>query len=98
MIASPYGFLRGAAVVMAEDFARLPATGITPIVCGNAHVGNIGFSGSPERELVLDLNDFDEVHPVAGSGPAPSHDLLRGLVPQSALGAVGPTAALALRR
>ena len=63
MVASPYGFLRGAAVVMAEDFARLPATGITPVICGDAHVGNIGFYGSPERELVLDLNDFDEAHP-----------------------------------
>src|SRR6185503_3141274 len=30
MIASPYGFLRGTAVVMAEDVARLPSTGITP--------------------------------------------------------------------
>jgi uncharacterized protein (DUF2252 family) len=63
MVASPYGFLRGAAVVMAEDFARLKATGITPVICGDAHVGNIGFYGSPERELVLDLNDFDEAHP-----------------------------------
>jgi uncharacterized protein (DUF2252 family) len=63
MTASPYGFLRGAAVVMAEDFARLPSTGITPVICGDAHVGNIGFYGSPERELVLDLNDFDEAHP-----------------------------------
>ena len=63
MIASPYGFLRGAAVVMAEDFAALPATGIMPVICGDAHVGNFGFYGSPERELVLDLNDFDEAHP-----------------------------------
>jgi len=63
MTASPYGFLRGAAAVMAEDFARLPATGITPVICGDAHVGNFGFYGSPEQELVLDLNDFDEAHP-----------------------------------
>ena len=28
MVASPYGFLRGAAVVMAQDLASLPATGI----------------------------------------------------------------------
>ena len=63
MIASPYGFLRGTAIVMAHDFAALPATGITPVVCGDAHVGNVGFYGSPERELVLDLNDFDEAHP-----------------------------------
>jgi uncharacterized protein (DUF2252 family) len=65
MLASPYGFLRGAAVVMAEDVAHLPATGITPIICGDAHLGNFGFYASPERNLVIDLNDFDEAHPGA---------------------------------
>lgn len=65
MIASPYGFLRGTAAVMAEDFARLPTIGITPVICGDAHLGNFGFYASPERELVLDLNDFDEAHPGA---------------------------------
>jgi len=63
MAASPYGFLRGTAAVMAEDFAHLPSTGIMPVICGDAHVGNVGFYGSPERDLVLDLNDFDEAHP-----------------------------------
>ena len=63
MVASPYGFLRGAAVVMAQDLASLPATGITPVICGDAHLGNFGFYASPERVLVLDLNDFDEAHP-----------------------------------
>ena len=63
MAASPYAFLRGAAAVHAEDFAELPATGITPVVCGDAHLGNFGFYASPERELVFDLNDFDEAHP-----------------------------------
>ena len=63
MIASPYGFLRGTAVVMAEDVAHLPATGITPVVCGDSHLGNFGFYASPERDLVIDLNDFDEAHP-----------------------------------
>jgi uncharacterized protein (DUF2252 family) len=63
MIASPYGFLRGTAVVMAEDVAHLPATGITPVICGDAHLGNFGFYASPERDLVIDLNDFDEAHP-----------------------------------
>jgi len=63
MIASPYGFLRGTAVVMATDVAGLPATGITPVVCGDAHLGNFGFYASPERDLVIDLNDFDEAHP-----------------------------------
>ena len=65
MTATPYGFLRGAAVVMAEDVARLPFTGITPVICGDAHLGNFGFYASPERDLVIDLNDFDEAHPGA---------------------------------
>ena len=63
MVASPYGFLRGTAVVMAEDVAHLPATGITPVVCGDSHLGNFVFYASPERDLVIDLNDFDEAHP-----------------------------------
>ena len=65
MTATPYGFLRGAAVVMAADAARLPSTGITPVICGDAHLGNFGFYASPERDLVIDLNDFDEAHPGA---------------------------------
>ncbi|MDI9913881.1 DUF2252 domain-containing protein [Rhodococcus sp. IEGM 1379] len=63
MVASPYGFLRGTAGLMAEDLSTLPSTGINPVICGDAHVGNFGFYGSPERELVIDLNDFDEAHP-----------------------------------
>src|SRR6478736_6682825 len=63
MVESPYGFLRGTAVVMAEDVAQLPSTGITPVVCGHSHFGNFGFYASPERDLVIDLNDFDEAHP-----------------------------------
>jgi uncharacterized protein (DUF2252 family) len=65
MAASPYGFLRGAAVVMAEDIAHLPATGIMLVACGDAHLGNFGFYASPEQDLVIDLNDFDEAHPGA---------------------------------
>ena len=63
MVSSPYGFLRGATVVMTSDLASLPSTGIMPVICGDAHLGNFGFYASPERELVLDLNDFDEAHP-----------------------------------
>jgi uncharacterized protein (DUF2252 family) len=63
MIASPYAFLRGAAFLMAEDFQRMPRTGIEPVICGDAHLGNFGFYASPERDLVFDLNDFDEAHP-----------------------------------
>jgi uncharacterized protein (DUF2252 family) len=63
MVASPYGFLRGGDNVMVWDLARLPATGISQVICGDAHLGNFGFYASPERDLVLDLNDFDEAHP-----------------------------------
>lgn len=62
MIGSPYGFLRGSAVVMADDVARLPVTGIAPVVCGDSHLGNFGFYRSPEGAQVIDLNDFDEAH------------------------------------
>ena len=65
MAASPYAFLRGTAGIMAADFEQLPATGLTPVVCGDAHLGNFGFYASPERQLVFDLNDFDEAHPGA---------------------------------
>lgn len=63
MVASPYAFLRGAAALMATDFSGLPRTGIEPVICGDAHLGNFGFYASPERDLVFDLNDFDEAHP-----------------------------------
>ena len=63
MAVSPYAFLRGAASLMAEDFAGMPRTGIEPVICGDAHLGNFGFYASPERDLVFDLNDFDEAHP-----------------------------------
>jgi uncharacterized protein (DUF2252 family) len=65
MVATPFAFLRGAAAIMAADFSRLPSTGITPVICGDAHLGNFGFYASPERDLVFDLNDFDEAHPGA---------------------------------
>src|SRR5829696_5889116 len=63
MVSSPFTFLRGTAGIMAADFAHLPATGIKPVICGDAHLGNFGFYASPEGELVIDLNDFDEAHP-----------------------------------
>ncbi|AMY54214.1 DUF2252 domain-containing protein [Rhodococcoides fascians] len=65
MVESPYGFLRGTAIVMARDVAMLPSTGINPVISGDAHLGNFGFYASPERDLVIDLNDFDEAHPGA---------------------------------
>ncbi len=48
---------------MAHDLAGTPATGIQAQICGDAHLSNFGAYGSPERELVFDLNDFDETLP-----------------------------------
>ena len=31
--------------------------------CGDAHLSNFGFFASPERNLVFDVNDFDETLP-----------------------------------
>jgi uncharacterized protein (DUF2252 family) len=63
MVASPFAFFRGAALVMAADLAGTPRTGLHVQACGDAHVSNFGLFGSPERRLVFDLNDFDETLP-----------------------------------
>src|SRR6266568_2604009 len=63
MIASPFGFLRGSAVVMAGDLAATPVTGLQVQMCGDAHLGNFGVYATPERNEVFDVNDFDETLP-----------------------------------
>lgn len=60
MAASPFGFFRGAAPLMAMDLASHPATGLTVQLCGDAHVRNLGAYAAPDGHLVFDLNDFDE--------------------------------------
>jgi uncharacterized protein (DUF2252 family) len=60
MSASPFGYFRGAAVVMAADLAVLPSTGILSQICGDAHVRNFGAFAAPDGRLVFDINDFDE--------------------------------------
>jgi uncharacterized protein (DUF2252 family) len=63
MVASPFAFLRGAALVMAHDLASTPQSGIEVQLCGDAHLLNFGVFNSPERRLMFDLNDFDETAP-----------------------------------
>jgi uncharacterized protein (DUF2252 family) len=63
MMASPFAFMRGSAVVMAQDLASMPKTGIQAQLCGDAHLLNFGAYASPERALLFDLNDFDETLP-----------------------------------
>ncbi|MEO6822588.1 MAG: DUF2252 family protein, partial [Candidatus Nanopelagicales bacterium] len=63
MLVSPFTFYRGAALVMAADLASTPNTGLYTQLCGDAHMSNFGVYASPERNLVFDVNDFDETHP-----------------------------------
>ena len=60
MSASPFAFLRGAASVMAWDLSHTPVTGIQVVINGDAHINNFGLFGSLQREVIVDVNDFDE--------------------------------------
>ena len=63
MLVSPFTFFRGGALIMASDLAGTPDSGITVQCCGDAHLSNFGVFGSPERQLIFDINDFDETLP-----------------------------------
>ncbi len=63
MLASPFAFYRGSAILQAHDLATTPHTGLTVQICGDAHLMNFGGFATPERNLVFDMNDFDEAHP-----------------------------------
>ena len=71
---SPYGFLRGSAVVMAADVASLPSTGIHPIVCGDRAPWQLRLLPLAGGAQVIDLDDFDR------PSPAPREWDLRRLV------------------
>jgi uncharacterized protein (DUF2252 family) len=60
MAATPFSYYRGAALPMAADLATTPDAGIIVQLCGDAHLSNFGLFASPERDLVFDINDFDE--------------------------------------
>ena len=63
MTASPFGFLRGAAAVMAADLAHQPFAGAPVQACGDCHLMNFGAFNSPEDAILFDINDFDETLP-----------------------------------
>jgi uncharacterized protein (DUF2252 family) len=63
MLASPFAFYRGAAAIMAGDLATTATTGLRAQLCGDAHLSNFGGFASPDRELIFDINDFDETLP-----------------------------------
>jgi uncharacterized protein (DUF2252 family) len=63
MLVSPFTFYRGAALIMGADLAASPVSGITVQLCGDAHLSNFGLFGTPERQMIFDINDFDETLP-----------------------------------
>ena len=63
MLISPFTFYRGAALIMAADLAATPVSGVTVQLCGDAHLSNFGLFGTPERQMIFDINDFDETLP-----------------------------------
>ncbi|MCU0260511.1 MAG: DUF2252 domain-containing protein, partial [Ilumatobacteraceae bacterium] len=63
MVASPFAFYRGGALIMAADMAGTPRSGLVTQICGDAHLMNFGVYASPERRMVFDINDFDETLP-----------------------------------
>lgn len=63
MLRSPFTFYRGSAAVMAADLARSPSSGLTLQACGDCHLMNFGGFATPERNILFDINDFDETLP-----------------------------------
>src|SRR5271166_6484227 len=63
MLASPFAFLRGAAAGMAADLSTTPVSGIRVQACGDCHLMNFGAFATPERNVIFDINDFDETLP-----------------------------------
>jgi len=50
-------------LIMATDLAHTPSSGIDVQLCGDAHLSNFGAFASPERQMLFDINDFDETLP-----------------------------------
>ncbi len=63
MRADVFAFYRGCAAIMAADLAGHPVTGLHVQLGGDAHLMNYGGYATPERNLLFDVNDFDETLP-----------------------------------
>jgi len=63
MLESPFAFYRGSAGLMASDLAQTPNTGLNVQACGDCHLMNFGGFATPERNIIFDINDFDETSP-----------------------------------
>jgi uncharacterized protein (DUF2252 family) len=63
MSKSVFAFYRGTASLMAMDLAQTPTSNIRVQACGDCHLSNFGLFATPERNLIFDINDFDETLP-----------------------------------
>jgi uncharacterized protein (DUF2252 family) len=63
MLQSPFAFYRGSAEVMVEDLSHAPTTNLRVQACGDCHLANFGGFATPERNVLFDINDFDETLP-----------------------------------
>jgi uncharacterized protein (DUF2252 family) len=63
MRATPFTFYRGGAAIMSSDLSRSPSTDLRAQLCGDAHLSNFGLFNGADRQLVFDVNDFDETTP-----------------------------------
>ncbi len=60
---SAFTFYRGFAAMHAYDLGQGQRTDLDVQLCGDMHLSNFGVYASPERNLVFDVNDFDETLP-----------------------------------
>jgi uncharacterized protein (DUF2252 family) len=63
MALSPFTFYRGSALAMAVDLAGTPATGLRVQCGGDSHLVNFRGFATPERQVILAINDLDETLP-----------------------------------
>jgi uncharacterized protein (DUF2252 family) len=63
MALSPFTFYRGSALAMAVDLASTPATGLRVQCGGDSHLVNFRGLATPERQVILAINDLDETLP-----------------------------------
>src|SRR5258708_25164082 len=56
MAASPFGFFRGAAPVMARDLAGPPRTGLLVQLCGYSHILNLRAPASAGSTTLVDIH------------------------------------------
>jgi hypothetical protein len=63
MALSPFTFYRGSALAMAVDLAGTPSTGFRVQCGGDSHLVNFRGLATPERQVILAINDLDETLP-----------------------------------